>query len=166
MGLFFGERLKGARNNAGLTQQQLADLVGVKRKQVISNWEKGIVEPSLDMLLRLAKCLDKSLDYLLGHSFEPYKAAVIDLGIPEIDTDKILKDVGLPLHFASELESFLYFLLFRNQKDLLTAPNIDDEDLTEIGKMSLSDEEIEARMKAAEERDTREASPSNKAPQH
>ena len=35
-----GAKLKGARNDAGLTQEQIAEALGVSR-QTVSNWENG-----------------------------------------------------------------------------------------------------------------------------
>ena len=41
---FFGANLKKARKRCGLTQRQLANLVGAKHNSV-SNWETGQNEP-------------------------------------------------------------------------------------------------------------------------
>lgn len=48
--------LKELRINNGLTQQELADRVGVKR-QTISNIECGINSPSIALSKKLAKVL-------------------------------------------------------------------------------------------------------------
>lgn len=58
-----GEKIKKARKEAGLTLQQLADLIGAKRKQVVSNWEHGFGRPNLEMLEKLAQTLNVSLEY-------------------------------------------------------------------------------------------------------
>jgi transcriptional regulator with XRE-family HTH domain len=52
----FGPRLRSLREAAGLTQQQLADLVGVKWESV-SRWERGTREPSWGNVLALGKAL-------------------------------------------------------------------------------------------------------------
>lgn len=59
-------RLKVARKNKKLTQEQLAKLVRTT-KGTISNYENGYSTPSNDMLVLLAKSLDTSTDYLLGN---------------------------------------------------------------------------------------------------
>jgi transcriptional regulator with XRE-family HTH domain len=156
MSLPFGEILKAARNNAGLTQQQLADMIGVKRKQIISNWEKGIVEPNIDTLLRLADCLDVSLDNLLDRSLKRYKQMALDSGIPAVNISRLKKRLGLMFSYGTDLEDFIYLLLYKSFKDSHTPPHIDDEDFEEISKMGLPDESIEVRLKAAEKRDARE----------
>ena len=57
--------LKDARKNANLTQQQLADKIGVTLKTVM-NWEQGVSYPTMETLLRLAQLYDCDLDYLTG----------------------------------------------------------------------------------------------------
>lgn len=50
--------LRAARERAGLTQHQLARLVGVAGGERVSRWELGISEPRPDILVRLAKALE------------------------------------------------------------------------------------------------------------
>jgi transcriptional regulator with XRE-family HTH domain len=62
----FTERLAFARKKKGLTQTQLADLLGVKSgKQTISNWELGKSEPALSDLIRLAELLEVTVGWLV-----------------------------------------------------------------------------------------------------
>lgn len=49
--------LRAARENAGLTQHQLARLVGVAGGERVSRWERGTSEPRPDILVRLAETL-------------------------------------------------------------------------------------------------------------
>ena len=62
----FGEKLKLARKNAALTQEQLADKLMVSR-QAITKWESDKGMPDIDNLRRLAQLLDVSIDYLLDN---------------------------------------------------------------------------------------------------
>lgn len=66
--IVFGQRLKSARSEAGLTQQELADIVGVKNKQTVSAWENGLAYPQVAELLKLGSALNVSLDWLFGNS--------------------------------------------------------------------------------------------------
>jgi transcriptional regulator with XRE-family HTH domain len=59
----FGERLKAARKNLGMTQDGLSEASGISRTQ-IARYEKGRVLPDLNTLIKLADTLDTSLDYL------------------------------------------------------------------------------------------------------
>ena len=60
--------LKIARQKKGLSQTQLAEMVGTK-KQSICNWEKGRSMPSYLKLTKLSEILDESIDYLLQTNF-------------------------------------------------------------------------------------------------
>lgn len=61
----FGSKLKELRTQAGMTQQQLATLVGVT-KSVISFYELRERAPSPDVLIKCAGIFHVSTDYLLG----------------------------------------------------------------------------------------------------
>lgn len=63
----FGSRLKSLRTNAGLTQAQLGNLVGVT-KSVISYYELQERSPSPDVLIKLSQIFHVSTDELLGVS--------------------------------------------------------------------------------------------------
>lgn len=57
------ETLKNARLSQGLTQLDLAKLVGVSR-QTINMIENGDYNPTLSLCIRICKVLDKTLDQL------------------------------------------------------------------------------------------------------
>ena len=61
----FGNRLKTLRINKKLTQQQLADLLGLT-KSVISAYENGLRYPAYDVLIKIARIFKVSTDFLLG----------------------------------------------------------------------------------------------------
>jgi len=61
----FGNRLKELRKQKGLTQQQLADRIGVT-KSVISFYELKERAPSPEVLIKLSYIFHVSTDYLLG----------------------------------------------------------------------------------------------------
>ena len=60
-----GNRLRQLRKDRNLTQQQLAELIGVKNS-VISFYEVGDRIPSPEVLRKLALALHVTADYLLG----------------------------------------------------------------------------------------------------
>ncbi len=51
------------RNSKGLTQQELAEAVGVTRATIIA-LEKGSYNPSLELAFRLARFFNKKIDDL------------------------------------------------------------------------------------------------------
>ena len=60
-----GETIKSLRIEKGLTQPQLAKLVGVSNG-MISIWENNINEPKASYIKALAIVFDVSADFLLG----------------------------------------------------------------------------------------------------
>jgi putative transcriptional regulator len=56
-------RMKAARAALDLSQQQLADIVGVSR-QTINAIEKGDYNPTIKLCIAICKSLNKSLDEL------------------------------------------------------------------------------------------------------
>ena len=60
-----GQKMRQARKNAGLTQQELSDQSHVSVKQ-IANIEKGKMNPSYLILRALARVLHISLDTLIN----------------------------------------------------------------------------------------------------
>lgn len=65
------ERIRELRISRNLSQVELAKRLGIS-KQSLSNWENDNIMPSIDMLVRLATCLDVSTDYLLGREDRTY----------------------------------------------------------------------------------------------
>lgn len=59
------QRIKTLRTARGLSQVELGKKLGVS-KQSVSNWENDNIQPSVDMLIRIARFFGTSTDYLLG----------------------------------------------------------------------------------------------------
>ncbi len=60
-----GERIKELRIDGGLSQAQLAKMIGVSQK-AIDYWERGVNEPKASYVLALSNFFEVSCDYLLG----------------------------------------------------------------------------------------------------
>lgn len=71
----FGGRLRKAREERGLSQQQLADMIGASVMQ-ISRYERGQVLPALETAVALAEALRVSADRLLLDRDEGSAAAI------------------------------------------------------------------------------------------
>ena len=61
-----GERIKEQRKNAGLSQEKLAERMGISR-QAVTKWESGQSAPSSDNLFKLAEVLGCSVSALLDN---------------------------------------------------------------------------------------------------
>lgn len=59
------EKIKSLRLSYNITQVDLAKALGVS-KQCVSNWENDNVQPSVEMLVKIAKYFKVSTDSLLG----------------------------------------------------------------------------------------------------
>lgn len=60
-----GQRIGELRRSFGWSQVDLAKRLGVA-KQTVSNWENENIQPSIEMLLRLAQTFNVTTDYMLG----------------------------------------------------------------------------------------------------
>lgn len=74
MNMEFSERLFELRRRAGLSQEELANLLGVTR-QAVQKWEAGASRPDMDNLTALADYFQVSLDYLVAGKEPPQPAA-------------------------------------------------------------------------------------------
>ncbi|MDO5153603.1 MAG: helix-turn-helix transcriptional regulator [Eubacteriales bacterium] len=83
------QRINELRLTNGWSQVQLAKKLNVT-KQTVSNWENDNIQPSIDMLVRLAKAFNVTTDYLLGLE-----------NIPRLNVD------GLPLNVVSHLSQLI-----------------------------------------------------------
>lgn len=61
----FSKRFKEMRNRRVLTLEEIADMLGISRQSVVY-YAMGDRLPSYPILIRLAKLLGSSTDYLLG----------------------------------------------------------------------------------------------------
>ena len=62
----FSERLKDLRKQAGLTQVDVAEKLGISQPAYAS-WERGVKKPTQENLVKIAQTLNVSVDYLVGN---------------------------------------------------------------------------------------------------
>lgn len=62
--MMFPDKLQSLRRDKGLSQEKLADLIGVSR-QAVSKWESGQSYPDVDKLIALSNLFQVSLDELV-----------------------------------------------------------------------------------------------------
>ena len=62
----FSERLKKLRKDAGLTQVDVAEKLGISQPAYAS-WERGTKKPTQENLVKIAQVLNVSVDYLVGN---------------------------------------------------------------------------------------------------
>ena len=65
------QQIRTLRSVRGMSQVELARRLGVT-KQSVSNWENDNIQPSIEMLKKLADIFSVSTDYLLGLEKEEF----------------------------------------------------------------------------------------------
>ena len=58
------DNIKKLRQSHNMTQVELAERLGVS-KQCVSNWENDYIQPSIEMLIKIADFFKVSTDFLL-----------------------------------------------------------------------------------------------------
>lgn len=87
-------RLKEARKNARLSQQKVADYIGVSQN-TYSYWENGKYNIDNESLKKLSELFDVSVDYLLGKEIsKPAKALIPVLGTVQ---------AGIPIEVVEDI---------------------------------------------------------------
>lgn len=95
-----GIRIKEVRLKRGLTQDNLAEMVGCNTSH-ISNIENNYTKLSLNVLLAIANSLDVSIDYLLSNQYKDTASALdneilrVLQGCDDNKKEKILKMIEL-----------------------------------------------------------------------
>ena len=89
--IHFGEKVKLLRKERGLTQKQLAGMIGVA-VSAISAYEAGYRYPTYNGLINIARIFHVSTDYLLGIA----KVRNIDVsGLDENEIDAIVHMINI-----------------------------------------------------------------------
>ena len=91
------ERIYQFRRRCGLSQEQLAEKIGVSR-QAVSKWESGTSTPELEKLLALSECFQISLDELVKEEIDNLSTNVIPQNMEETKFPKGIElKVGITL---------------------------------------------------------------------
>ncbi|RKM62313.1 helix-turn-helix domain-containing protein [Butyrivibrio sp. CB08] len=67
-----GTNIKGLREDRGLTQEQIADALGISF-QAVSSWERDEYKPDTDKVIRLAELFDVSVSAILEEKHKAFK---------------------------------------------------------------------------------------------
>ena len=62
----FGRNLKAERNRAGLSQEQLAEMIGVSYGQVVGTIERGETNTSLSVIISILNALNLDFETLFN----------------------------------------------------------------------------------------------------
>ncbi len=133
-----GRRISVMRKNAGLTQMELANSLGISY-QAVSNWERGISMPDISNLGALAKMLGVTVDEIIGDD----KISSIIEGKPvegKISVDEF--NAVSPLLEAEKNKELL-------ERIDIKEFNSDVRNKIDLSPLSLTDEEMETNVRKA-----------------
>ena len=111
-GIELGMRLKELRTKRGLSQTELAKLVGVT-PSTISQVESKLIYPSLPALLKMAEVLSVEISSFFQESADTRRQVVfpgngaIDVNFPELPGDSVGAKLLAPLDFDGKAEPYL-----------------------------------------------------------
>lgn len=63
-----GQKIKKARKESGISQEQLADKLGLSGNNIISRWENGLGRISVDQLMKIAELTHRPVSYFFGET--------------------------------------------------------------------------------------------------
>ena len=102
-----GERLLKLRKDAGLTQDQLADILKIN-KHSISSYERGVNEPPDDIKIAIARYFNVSSDYLLGLTNNP---------VPLSQKENLLRlPSAFPSEGLNELKNYIGYIIYKTKR--------------------------------------------------
>lgn len=84
----FAEKLKNIRKQAGISQEQLAEKIGVSR-QAVTKWETGTGIPDIENIMAISALFDVSIDELLSNEkTQKEQADFLFESVTEYDIDE------------------------------------------------------------------------------
>ena len=135
----FGQRFQRLRKEAGLTQEEVAEKVGIT-PQGVSKWENDLSSPDINILVKLAEILGVSVEELLGKEKEKtkvlqdfdYTKAVLKI-VVDSEGDKV--KINFPLALGEAVLGTYLKLGLKDEKDALEG--IDFEKIFELVKQGV-----------------------------
>ena len=74
----FGERLHTLRTEKKITLRELANALNMSYS-ALGNYERGVREPSIDIIKKIADFFDVSVEYILGLSDDRFRITTYDV---------------------------------------------------------------------------------------
>jgi len=101
----FGQRLKEVRKQHGLSQVELAEILG-SHSVTLSRWERSVDYPTILVLARIASLFHVSADYLLGLSAT---TGDIDCSAAEKDVDACTGQFSIKVSVLLEAAGMFHY---------------------------------------------------------
>lgn len=114
-----GDRFRDLRKEAKLTQEELANMLGITRSAV-NGWELGQAIPSVQYLIQLSNIYSVTVDYLLGLGKKDAKD-IIDISVLNAKDKSLMRDMARRLKENEMQESQAFaskFIKLRHEENL------------------------------------------------
>lgn len=129
------ERIQKLRKSRNLSQEQLADAVGVSR-QAVSKWESSGAVPDIDKIIALSDFFDTTTDYMLKGESPPERKNTflnVDMAIPGRRAMNILGSiVSLCLWFEYQRNhavlAGISFIVFGNMLLFMSLATVEEKE--------------------------------------
>ena len=106
-----GERLQELRKDYGLSQEQLAQILGVSH-YTVSSYECNRSDPDDKSKIKLAQLFNVSVDYMLGLIDERFSF--------QREDDLLVLPKDLTTEEKSEIENFIDYIKYKKQTNAKT----------------------------------------------
>lgn len=125
--MMIGENIQKLRKESGLSQEDLAELLGVSR-QAVSKWESDTAQPTMVNIIALARAFDVSIGSLFGDETEDAKAQDIDPQLVRLFSEqneanlrsaRRNRTIGAVAVACSVLATLSLYLLFSRSIDMM-----------------------------------------------
>lgn len=95
--MIVGERLQELRKDKGLSQKELAAILGIKPK-TLSAYEREVANPSDEIKVKIARYFNISLDYLMG---------LTRMEMPLDRRGYLVLPANSPVEYVNEIKHFM-----------------------------------------------------------
>lgn len=97
----FADKLQGYRKQRGMSQENLAEVIGVSR-QAVSKWESGQSYPEMDKMIALSEFFGVSMDHMVK------EVSVNQEPVPPLDAGNFHADVTAKYHYEYKSKRTLF----------------------------------------------------------
>lgn len=114
------ERIKNLRKEKGITQEQLAEILGLNAKSSIANYESGANSPSDEVKKKMCDFFGCSMDYLMGLSshVNPKEELENELSKFNLTEDEYYDAINC--FMSNDINGLSFIILFANESDVKT----------------------------------------------
>lgn len=130
------ERIKSLRKEKGLTQEQLAEILGLNAKSSIANYESGANSPSDEVKKKMCEIFGCSMDYLMGKTeyktndemLEVYLRTQYEIDVHNamINSEMYFFNTGLSVEQIEKVQNTIQNILLQDSSNKIKGNSLGD----------------------------------------